>query len=498
MTEKNLKCPACGFERKPEDTACLLCGVEFKYFEKEAGHGQDTVSQKEELKEEKEQKTDLSAEPETPPPAPGENEAPLSGPEETEPPEEELLSLEAEEKSPLTCPKCGFKRSETDTDCPRCNTVYSKYDSKPSPDAENDQESENAVQTNHLEPENVEELKKEWEKKFAEKKPAPPPKEKEDKMPPKRPKLPPAFFYATVAVFILIAVLFAGGKYGADFYRQYKENKARIALENRQKEIARKFVEKKKFIQANIRTLADNKQFELARQTLETYNVPPLENDEVRISLTRYIEEKELVHAVRRIPAREYEKNYKIYLRLSQLDPKNTNYSRKSDYYRGKLADRHFRQAESYFDKKSGTMDQWEEANGHIEKALSLEPDNWDYKNLKYRLGSSRLLFFKGNDNVKMALRDDGFMKKKITKTRRIHVWLKNTGTEPFYINIDFFKLLCRDGKQYTYNNYSKSLVRQLKPGRQTEGNLYFRTSSEPEKLVFNHSTAGKIERVFP
>jgi hypothetical protein len=55
-----------------------------------------------------------------------------------------------------------------------------------------------------------------------------------------------------------------------------------------------------------------------------------------------------------------------------------------------------------------------------------------------------------------------------------------------------------KNGISYTYNDTGNRMSGKLDPGEQTWGELYFRTSASPAKLVFNHLVCGKISREFP
>jgi hypothetical protein len=108
------------------------------------------------------------------------------------------------------------------------------------------------------------------------------------------------------------------------------------------------------------------------------------------------------------------------------------------------------------------------------------------------------LLFYEGNENVHMAVRDDGLTKGATGGQRKLYVWLKNVGTNPFFVNVEYFTLVGKNKKRYSYNNCSRELVTNLQPGQETGGFLYFYTSSRPAKLIFSHITAGTVSRTFP
>jgi hypothetical protein len=173
-------------------------------------------------------------------------------------------------------------------------------------------------------------------------------------------------------------------------------------------------------------------------------------------------------------------------------------YRKKHAFYQNKLAEKNYLKAKEFLSKKNRLRSDLTASMAAIDRAIKLGGEKKKYKNIRYQLKNAELLFYEGNGNVHMAVRDDGLTKGATGGQRKLYVWLKNVGNSPFYVNVEFFTLVGKNNKRYKYNDCSRELIVNLEPGQETGGFLYFYTATRPAKLIFSHITAGTVTRVFP
>lgn len=250
-------------------------------------------------------------------------------------------------------------------------------------------------------------------------------------------------------------------------------------------------------IRAEIRKLVGEKKFDEARGEVAAYDVPTLAN-EVK-ELRGFIREKELYTEVLKIPAWKFETNYTYFVKLADLNPSEGLYKSKREYYKKRLADRSYDQALRLYKQKGDNAEESAKAVALINKAYAFYPGNSSYKKLRRKLIAADLIFYKGTQDLKMALRDEGRGKGKKGHLRKITVWLKNTSNETIFVNPEFFTLVTKNGKSLKYNDkYATGLGSKMDPGEQTGGVLYFKTLSMPRSLSFEHLVSGLVTREFP
>ena len=306
--------------------------------------------------------------------------------------------------------------------------------------------------------------------------------------------LKPMWYGAALGALLVMLALPFAWKEGAaikarwEFRAQVKQS--RLLVEE--------FLKNGDAIGQKIRGLADGRKFVEAHEVLQQFDLPVLQ--EKLIPLKRYLEEKELYAQVRKVPAWEFEKNYTLFTRLVGLNPSREIYRSKQALYKKRFADQCYKAALEY--SRSGKTDarQSDEMVAKIQKALTFYPKNKRYKALCRELIRGNLLFYKGNANFQMALRDEGRGTSSLHRNqRKITVWLKNSSDKTLYINPELFTLKTSNGKSLKYNNMAASGFKgKLAPGEKTAGVLYFRTLAMPRQLIFEHLIAGVVQREFP
>jgi len=244
------------------------------------------------------------------------------------------------------------------------------------------------------------------------------------------------------------------------------------------------------------KSLIDQREFDRYLSEIKKYEIPSLEGDLDEIK--KYFEEIRIVESIKQIPENDYEKNYDVYSRLSDIAPQNKGYLEQRDMYKQKLAEKYYLEAARYLNKKNRVHSDLAVSFAAIERAIQLGGENKRYVEIKYELKKAELLFFEGNENVHMAVRDDGLTQGATGGQRKLYVWIKNVGTNPFFVNVEYFTLVTKDNKRYSYNNCSRELVTKLLPGQEAGGFLYFYTASQPVELIFSHISAGTVSRIFP
>ncbi|BCS96167.1 hypothetical protein DSLASN_17990 [Desulfoluna limicola] len=257
------------------------------------------------------------------------------------------------------------------------------------------------------------------------------------------------------------------------------------------------FTQNNSAIRREIRALANNQNFEEARAALARFDIGPLKTK--LEPLERYLDEKETYARVLTVPSWKFETNYTLFTRLVALNPSSELYRSKQAFYKQRLADQCYDKALRHYQSQKSDAAESAQAVALIEKSVAFYPKNRNYKELRRKLISANLLFYKGNSKLQMALRDEGRGAASYEKQRKITVWLRNTGEEAIYINPDFFTLATSNGKTIKYNNMMETgFDGKLAPGEKTAGVLYFRTLAMPRQLTFEHLVAGAVQREFP
>lgn len=481
------ECPSCGFERMGKDRVCLMCGIDFQIY----GSSSKKDTEKETVKNDVNAKSEFVN---------------ISAFDDSGD-EADRLVMEFEETEKVIgfCPNCKLNRYFGDYECRGCGVVFSKVES--------------------LKYANENEMpgspgKADYLKDFS-------------------------GAIARTAVFFVLAgknlftvlgkfipgfltlirsltvtlssaawtfkkqiILFLAAVIGIfvfyysinsaiDSYLVKSNEKKRIAAETALEKEAEQFRDNSWSLKEHIMLVADTDGIEPAMLELKKYDIPNLRYNPFFIMLKNSLDERALNQKILNMPYDNYEARYEAYASLFEIDPGNMSYADLLKLNRVMLASTMAEKADSILRDNHKDKVLLENAISIAEKAYGLEPspgNEW----LVFRAKSAKLLFYEGNENVVMALRDDGFSGQKNRNQRKIRVWLKNIGPDVFRINLDFFSLVCDDGIKYQYNDYSKNLVTELAPGAEVEGDVFFYTKSRPRRLVFDHVKLGKISREFP
>ena len=198
---------------------------------------------------------------------------------------------------------------------------------------------------------------------------------------------------------------------------------------------------------------------------------------------------KQLHEKVKKIPAKNYSENYKLYDELTKLNPQKELYKNKRDFYKVKFAEKEYQLAKKYFNKSNQQYRELSSAFSNINTALNLRPGQKKYIGLKKKLEWEKLRFYEGNDKVQMALVYEGY--------GDFWVSIKNTGSNTYHVNPNDFTLICKDNHSYHYDS-SDGIMVDLQPGTETSGRITFNTRSKPKELIYSNWTAGKISRICP
>ena len=180
------------------------------------------------------------------------------------------------------------------------------------------------------------------------------------------------------------------------------------------------------------------------------------------------------------------------------MNPDNISYKNQRDLYRLKLAENEYLAAATYLKNDKKNVSDLNTAIRNVEKALSLIPDSSRYQELIKTLLNEKLLFPEGNGKISMAVRDDGMGGRLYSDQRKITLWINNNSHDVVYINVQYITMIGKDDRTYTYNDIGMKFKSNLSPGEQTKGELYFKTRTNPAKIVFNHLVCGEISRTFP
>ncbi len=504
-----MECPKCGYDRQPEDTHCALCGVDFGLLERQAA-----------------EKKQLKAMKSTQPGRKGTGsrlEMEVIKPGKID--DTVIVSMD--------CPKCGALRHAGDFECHQCGVIYEKHEQMLAQKKAEEEAQKRAEKQRFLEEkariqrEAEEGIRKEREKReAAAKKQILADMKVEEKQNLKEGanlESKEKFFLLnhidsimgliksnirkiSIALIIFLAVIATGwGSY--HFISDWKEkNQNERLLAEQKAEHNRMLEEQQLFIQEfyskkeeriqYLMSLITERKFDQYTHEMKKYDSPQLKAELEGVK--NYFGEIQLFDSTKLIPASEFEKNYEAFYKLVQLNPINKEYAERLDYYRIKLAQQNCERAEEYLTKKKKVRSELNDAIAAIDRAIQLDGTKKNFDKVRFELKSAELLFFEGNNNMQMAVRNDGLTKGATGGQRKIYVWLKNVGDTPYFINVDYFTLIGKDKKQYSYNNCSRELIVNLQPGQETGGFLYFYTASQPDELVFNHINAGKISRKFP
>jgi len=502
-----MECPKCGYERQPEDTHCQLCGVDFGLLERQEDEKRALKNKAKKQKGEEEH-LHLTME----------DKAPES---EISPESKISIDVFMEEN----CPKCGYERKKGNQECPNCGLIYVKHEEMTAKKEAEKEAKKRAEQKKFTEKKakiqkelekriTKAQAKREEEARIAKEAEVQEPidesiKQKKDlknkvfeilqplKRHPKK---------IAIVLIVIFAVVFAGWggtvlfknwqKHAGEERIQAEKKKEKQKLIEDNKRIAVAFRKDRAEIENYLRSLIDKRKFDAYKKEMDRYDIPLLKEE--LSDLKKYFKEIELFDKVKWVSGKEYEKNYGLYLELQKLNPDNKLYSKKIKYYQKKFADQQYLQAKNYFNKKKPYRSELKNASAAIDIAIDLNGAQKKYSKIRNRLINAELLFYEGNDRIKMAVRNDGLTTGKTGGQRKLYVWIKNTGSSPFYVNVEYFTLVGRNNKKYKYNNCSRELLVNLQPGEATQGYLYFYTSVKPKKLIFSHINVGTVLRVFP
>lgn len=299
-----------------------------------------------------------------------------------------------------------------------------------------------------------------------------------------------------LGVMALILVFALATPFGVSYYKTSKIERLKREHAEKLEKIRVDFVTNKDEITQKITLIISNKLFDSAEKEIALYDIPSLQDE--LVPLKNYLKEIRLYEKAKTIPALEFEQNYNAFSELLRFNSGSQLYHAKQEFYRQKLANNEYSLAESYLTSKSKSLPELKKAIVSIDKALEMYPASKRFILLKKKLLTENLLFYEGNENIVMAVQDDGMGKKLYSNQRKLTIWLKNISQETVYINVQFFTMIGQDKKRYTYNDIGRRFKTKLMPGEQTRGELYFRTRARPEKIVFSHLISGEISRVFP
>ncbi len=498
-----MECPKCGYERETGDTHCSLCGVDFALLERQQAEKKALKAAAKKKKSQQKEKLELESS------DAGEHAGAVSG----------------------ICPKCGGDRREGAVECPQCGVIYEKHEQMlAQKEAEKQKKKEEEARRFAEERARIQQEAREGIKEARQK------REKHEERTAKiKEQKEVAVEKASEAVekitevassrvqemldrlkgnsrrimiyaAVILGVIIVGWGItttvrtvlkNAELKRiiaQKEEEQRRIAEEQRK---AAEYFKANRFeIVTRLKSLVDQRQYTLFEKELHPYDIPQLES--YVSDIRKYLEEIKLLDVARRIPGREYGKNYEAYLKLHALNPGKKLYNDKLIYYRKKLAEQKYQEARSFLGRKKRYKTELLKAMAAIDKAIQLEGYKKKYTAVRYKLKSQQLLFFEGNDRVQIAVRNDGLTKGATGGQRKIYVWVKNVGREAFFPSVDYFVMVGKNNKRYKYNDSSRSLMTQLASGQTTEGLIFFYTSQRPKELIFNHPIVGKVSRRFP
>jgi hypothetical protein len=505
-----MECPKCGYDRQPEDTHCALCGVDFGLLERQAA-----------------EKKQLKAMKSTTQPGRKGTGSRLEM-EATKPGKIDDTVIVA-----MDCPKCGALRHTGDFECSQCGVIYEKHEQmlvqkKAEEEAQKRAEKQRFLEEKaRIQREAEEGIRKEREKReAAATKQALANKKVEEKKIFKEVsnlETKDKFVFVnyinaimgwvknnirkiSIAFIIFLAVIATvwGSYFLISDWKERNRNERLLAeqkaeqkrLQEEQQIFIQEFYSNKEEHIQYLMSLITERQFDQYAHEIKKYDSPQLKAELKGVE--NYLEEIQMFDSTKGIPTSEFEKNYEVFSKLNQLNPNNKDYAERLNHYRIMLAQQNCEKAEKYLTKKKNVRSDLIDAIAAIDKAIQLDGTKKKYNSVKYELKNAELLFFEGNNNMQMAVRNDGLTKGATGGQRKLYVWLKNVGDTPYFINVDYFTLTGKDKKQYSYNNCSRELIVNLQPGQETGGFLYFYTASQPEELIFNHINAGKLSRKFP
>ena len=485
-------CPSCGFERMPHDRVCLMCGIDFAIYDAESS--KNKIRNDETGDEESGVRSSDDSE----------SFVNLTGFEPGD--DENRLVMEFEETGSVVgfCPNCKSPRYADDFECRQCGVIFSKVDSA--------RRSQNQDDDDSFANDRMEAFRAQassfFSSAFSSSKNI---IESFSRLIPDFIGLLRQLFYNFVSaawsfkkqilILTFLVVIIASGffvfKYVADSLRDSNEKQKRLALEAELAQKADYFRINAFSIRDNILLIMDTRGIDAALEEIKKVDIENLKYNPVlqilKDSLNGELLRKKLIS----IPFDDYKARFDAYGKLCEIYPDNDSYKELLKMNRLMLAAKDAAKAEELFFEKGSEMRFLDEAIFLAERAFSLDSSDYN-ESLVFRLKSARLLVFEGNENVQMALRDDAFSGQKNRNQRKIRVWLKNTGAEPFRINPDFFSLQCYDGNTYQYNDFSRNLLAEVQPGATIEGDVFFYTKSRPMRFVFDHAKLGAISRDLP
>ncbi len=479
-------CPKCGYARQPEDKECALCGADFEILEKEE---EDRKKLKEMARKQAEQD---------------------EVPEEVETAAAAPMSMDFDENSDNVCPKCGYDKTPDDKECSNCGIIFKKLEGRIAAQKEADKKKQKEeakriakqkAKMQKLAQEGIAKEKAKRKAKAKAKKAAEKAAKVRDKArneaQEKIVKNKKTMIGITIVVILLIIGVSSVGIYNLPYFKEQRLEKKRLIAEEAEK---RRLEEERRknvaYFNTNKETVLENLYSKLeggnlywVQQELSKYNYPELDN--TLADIKNKLEEKQLFKKSQSLPASEVDQNYKIFIRLIELNPESKLYKKKAKHYGIKFA-------ENYFKKERCTRADLIEATNAIDTAIKYGGKSRKYKDLKNKLIAAKLTFYEGNENLVMAVKDYGVERKgPYAGQRKIFVSLKNISSRPLHINPEFFSMTDKNGRRVPLNECSNSLVVNLQPGTEVRGNVYFNTYSKPKSINFDHVLAGNISRVF-
>ncbi len=509
-----MDCPKCGYEHAPEAVKCQMCGLDFILWERQQAEKKILAERY------KQNSTDMGE---------LQMEGGLDTGEGGIPSGKKAVS---EKKIVGKCPKCSYPRREQDLDCPNCGVIYEKHEQLLSKQQEEfeaqkkeekrrfaeerariQQQAEKGMAKERARREK-EALRKTAEMKALTNRALRKEKRAEqikhaaertklvaEKI--KKLKMPKGLTAKLLTGLVVIALVWGAVAWMLHLQDnarqrrlQAKQEKALRKISEEQQRIATRFRENKIEIVNYLCALIDGRKFAFFEEEIQRYTIPPLQGE--LNGVNQYLEEIKLFDTTKGFPEDANQPNFDAFLKLSQMSPQNRFYAEKLALYRKKYAEENFRCVNEFLKKKNPFRTEFQTAMACMTKAVELEGNKEPYDKAMVELKKAELLFFDGNEKVQMAVRNDGVTPGATGGQRKLFVWIKNVGQDSFIVNVDFFTMVGKDDKEYKFNNFSKELVTEVKPGDQAQGNILFYTRVEPKELIFAHVNAGTISRRFP
>lgn len=191
---------------------------------------------------------------------------------------------------------------------------------------------------------------------------------------------------------------------------------------------------------------------------------------------------KALEDEVRPIPVSEARKNLKLYRQLLALDPENSRYIRKIDFYRKRVV--------------ASQMESGPQASRPV---TSISPDMNVESRSKAGADSTGHTENKARSDVDSDKRDKKALipiDMEVVKLKNgvFFVWMKNLSDEKILITSEAFSVM-DTGKQFIPFDVSPTITQEVSPGSSVQGKLSCREEETPVMLFFTHEKIGTMTK---